>query len=119
MLFRSDGSYHQGPVWPWLLGHYALAESRVHGDADRAQQRMHALRDHLLDAGMGTVSEILDGAAPHMPRGCPSQAWSVACLLEAWQSLERSKRTVARRAARTTQRPPRTVDRLMAEGATR
>jgi 4-alpha-glucanotransferase len=118
-VWQRDGSYHQGPVWPWLLGHYALAECRVHGDADRAQQRLHALRDHLLDAGAGTVSEILDGAAPHTPRGCPSQAWSVACLLEAWQGLERSKRKAARNAARTGRRAPRTAERLVTEGARR
>ena len=87
-----DGSYHQGPVWGWLLGHYALAEYRAHGDAAAAQARLQPIRDHLLDAGLGTVSEIFDGAAPHVPRGAPAQAWSVACALEAWQRLERLKR---------------------------
>ncbi|MGH8729320.1 MAG: amylo-alpha-1,6-glucosidase, partial [Burkholderiales bacterium] len=87
-----DGSYHQGPVWAWLLGHYALAEYRVHGDAEAAQKRLEPLRDHLLDAGLGTVSEIFDAAPPHTPRGCPSQAWSVACALEAWLRLEQAKR---------------------------
>ena len=91
-VWERDGSYHQGPVWAWLLGHYALAEYRVHGDAAAAQARLTPIRDHLLDAGLGTVSEILDGAAPHVPRGAPAQAWSVACVLEAWQRLERGKR---------------------------
>ena len=84
-----DGSYHQGPVWGWLLGHYALADYRVHGDAAAAQAWLEPIRDHLLDAGLGTVSEIFDGAPPHQPRGAPAQAWSVACVLEAWQRLER------------------------------
>ncbi len=91
-VWERDGSYHQGPVWVWLLGHYALAEYRVTGDVAAAQARLLPVRDHLLDAGLGTVSEILDGAAPHIPRGAPAQAWSVACMLEAWQRLERLKR---------------------------
>ncbi|MCC8998791.1 MAG: glycogen debranching protein, partial [Candidatus Contendobacter sp.] len=86
-----DSSYHQGPVWAWLLGHYALADYRVHGDAAAAQAWLEPIRDHLLDAGLGTVSEIFDGAPPHQPRGAPAQAWSVACILEAWQRLERLK----------------------------
>ena len=89
-----DGAYHQGTVWAWLLGHYALAEHRVTGDAHAAQARLDPIRDHLLDAGLGTVSEIFDGAAPHVPRGAPSQAWSVACVLEAWWQLERAKRHI-------------------------
>lgn len=91
-VWERDGGYHQGPVWAWLLGHYALAEHRVHGNAAAAQAWLLPVRDHLLDAGLGTVSEILDGAAPHVPRGAPAQAWSVACVLEAWQRLERLKR---------------------------
>ncbi len=86
-----DGGYHQGPVWAWLLGHYALADYRVHGQAAAAQAWLEPIRDHLLDAGLGTVSEIFDGAPPHLPRGTPAQAWSVACVLEAWQRLERLK----------------------------
>ena len=94
-VWERDGAYHQGPVWAWLLGHYALAEYRVHGNARAAQLRLEPLRDHLLDAGLGTVSEIFDGAPPHTPRGCPAQAWSVACTLEAWVRLERAKRKAA------------------------
>ncbi len=91
-VWERDGSYHQGPVWAFLLGHYALAEYRVTGDAEMAQARLDPLRDHLLDAALGTVSEIFDGAPPHTPRGAPSQAWSVACTLEAWWRLEKAKR---------------------------
>ncbi|WP_262269925.1 amylo-alpha-1,6-glucosidase [Microvirga yunnanensis] len=87
-----DGSYHQGPAWAWLLGHFALAEYRVHGDAARAQERLSVVADHLLDAGLGTISEIFDGDSPHRPRGAPAQAWSVACVLEAWWRLERARR---------------------------
>ncbi|HSC72057.1 MAG TPA: amylo-alpha-1,6-glucosidase [Candidatus Methylomirabilis sp.] len=90
-VLERDGSYHQGPVWGWLLGHYALAEFRVHGDAAAAQALLSPVRHHLADAGLGTMSEIFDGAPPHTPRGCPSQAWSVACILDAWWRLERAK----------------------------
>ncbi len=91
-VWERDGSYHQGPVWAWLLGHYALAEYRVHGDAAAAQAWLEPICNHLLDAGLGTISEIFDGAPPHIPRGAPAQAWSVACILDAWQRLERLKR---------------------------
>lgn len=86
-----DSMYHQGPVWAWLLGHYALAEYRVFGDAAAAQSRLDPMHDHLLDAGLGTVSELFDGDPPHHARGAPSQAWSVACILDAWCQLERAK----------------------------
>jgi glycogen debranching enzyme len=88
-----DAAYHQGTAWAWLLGHYALAEYRVTGDAHAAQVRLEPIRDHLLDAGLGTVSEIFDGTPPHHPRGAPSQAWSVACVLQSWWQLERAKRS--------------------------
>ena len=91
-VWARDSGYHQGPVWAWLLGHYCLAEHRVHGDADAAITRLEPMRDHLADAGLGNVSEIFDGAAPHRPVGCPAQAWSVACILEAWWRLRRMRR---------------------------
>ena len=90
-VWERDSAYHQGPVWAWLLGHFAMAEFRVHGDAARAQARLEPLRDHLFDAGLGTVSEIFDGGAPHSPRGAPVQAWSVAATLETWWRLEKAK----------------------------
>jgi 4-alpha-glucanotransferase len=90
-----DGSYHQGPVWAWLLGHWALAYYRVHRDAVAAQAWLAPLADHLRDAALGQVSEIFDGDAPHTPRGAPAQAWSVACALDAWWRLERAKQAAA------------------------
>jgi 4-alpha-glucanotransferase len=83
-----DAAYHQGTVWAWLLGHYTLAEYRVTGDAAAAQARLAPIADHLRDAGLGTLGEIFDGDPPHRPRGCPAQAWSVACILDAWTQLE-------------------------------
>lgn len=91
-----DGAYHQGTVWAWLLGHYALAHYRVHGDAASAQSLLEPLGDHLWDAGLGTISEIFDGAPPHVPKGAPAQAWSVACVLQAWWQLEQFKQDQAK-----------------------
>lgn len=90
-VIERDSAYHQGTVWAWLLGHYAMAEFRVTGNPVESQARFEPIRDHLFDAGLGTVSEIFDGSPPHHPRGCPAQAWSVACILEAWWKLERAK----------------------------
>ena len=92
-----DGSYHQGPVWAWLLGHWALAHYRVHGDVAAAQAWLEPVGDHHADAGLGQVSEIFDGDPPHAPRGAPAQAWSVASVLEAWWRLERSRCTSVRK----------------------
>ena len=86
--WHRDGASHQGTVWAWLLGHYALAGYRVEGDADLALQRLAAMRDHLFDAGLGTISEIFEAEPPYRPSGAPSQAWSVACVLEAWWRLK-------------------------------
>jgi len=95
-----DSSYHQGTVWPWLMGHFALAEFRVTGDVDAALGRLAPLQDHLKDAGLGTVSEIFDAEPPHLPRGAPSQAWSVACTLEAWWRLQGARSTLSGNHAR-------------------
>jgi 4-alpha-glucanotransferase len=91
-VWSRDSAYHQGTVWAWLLGHYALAECRVSGDPVLALSRLQAIPQHLNEAGLGTVSEVFDGDAPHTPRGAPSQAWSVACILEAWWKLQRAQR---------------------------
>ena len=89
-VLERDSGYHQGPAWGWLLGHYAMAEYRVHGNAAAALAVLEPIRDHLQDAGLGTISEIFDGAPPHLPRGAPAQAWSVAGVLQAWEWLSRS-----------------------------
>ncbi|MGD8933083.1 MAG: amylo-alpha-1,6-glucosidase, partial [Chromatiales bacterium] len=90
-------AYHQGTVWGWLLGHYAMAEFRVTGDARAAQARLRPMADHLQDTGLGTLSEIFDGDPPHLPRGAPAQAWSVACTLEAWWRLQQLDGATQRR----------------------
>ncbi|HVG77208.1 MAG TPA: amylo-alpha-1,6-glucosidase [Patescibacteria group bacterium] len=82
-----DGAYHQGTVWGWLLGPFALAHARVYGDRAAALALLEPMRHHLDDYGVGSIAEIFDGAAPFLPRGCPAQAWSVAETLRAWQAL--------------------------------
>ncbi|MCP9791869.1 glycogen debranching enzyme family protein [Vulcanococcus limneticus Candia 3F8] len=82
-----DQAYHQGTVWGWWLGPWALAQARVQGSPQPALQWLEAIGDHLAAAGLGSVSEIFDGDPPHAPRGCIAQAWSVAEVLRAWTEL--------------------------------
>ena len=82
--YQRDGAYHQGTVWTWLLGPYFDAVLAVDGiESARAEfeRIMPVLRVHLSEAGLGTISEIFDADAPHAPKGCLSQAWSVAEVL--------------------------------------
>ncbi len=78
--FLRDSAYHQGTVWAWLLGPYLTALVRVRGKTGQKQglKLLQAVRNHLAEAGIGQISEIFDGDAPHTPRGCIAQAWSVA-----------------------------------------
>ena len=78
-----DGAYHQGTVWPWLAGPFVEAWVRVRGGTPdvRREARVRFLEPLLAagdEAGIGHLPEIADGDAPHAPRGCPFQAWSVA-----------------------------------------
>ncbi len=82
-----DEAYHQGTAWPWWFGPYMKALVRVTGDRTQARRLLAPFRGHLLEAGLGTISEIFDGDSPHEPRGCIAQAWSVGALLEAWEFL--------------------------------
>ena len=84
---QRDGAYHQGTVWTWLLGPYALAHHKVYGDTEHALALLEGLAPHLDEACIGSISEIMDGDAPHSPRGCFAQAWSVAETLRAYHSL--------------------------------
>ena len=78
-----DRAYHQGTVWPWLLGPFVEAWVRVRGDGieirrEARRRFLEPLAHHLDMAGLEHLPEIADGATPHHPRGCPFQAWSVA-----------------------------------------
>ncbi|MER3432280.1 MAG: glycogen debranching protein [Leptolyngbya sp. ERB_1_1] len=79
-----DGAYHQGTVWGWLIGAYAIAHYRVYGDSTRAREFLEPMANHLRAQGLGSLSEIFDGDAPMMPHGCVAQAWTVAEVLRAW-----------------------------------
>jgi predicted glycogen debranching enzyme len=83
-----DGAYHQGTVWSWLLGPFALAHFSAYGDAAAARSFLQPLADHLADYGVGSIAEIFDGDPPFRPAGCIAQAWSVAETLRAWHLLD-------------------------------
>jgi predicted glycogen debranching enzyme len=83
-LRSRDAAYHQGTVWPWLIGPYIDAYLRVHPDRLGARQLLRAFPEHLCEAGVGSISEIFDAEDPYAPGGCIAQAWSVAEVLRAW-----------------------------------
>ncbi len=74
-----DSAYHQGTVWPWLMGPFLTAWRRVYGRED--PHLLDALHSYMANEGMGRLPELFDGDAPHRAAGCISQAWSVAELL--------------------------------------
>ena len=80
-LRARDAAYHQGTVWVWLIGPFIDAWLKVYPDITIARTMLHGFNAHLFDEGIGTVSEIFDGDPPYLPRGCISQAWSVAEVL--------------------------------------
>ena len=87
-----DEAYHQGTVWPWLLGHFGEACLKVAPDREGTRDSLRLylrtfLRRHFLEAGIGCVSEIFDGDSPHRPNGCISQAWSVAEMIRLYTLL--------------------------------
>jgi predicted glycogen debranching enzyme len=82
-----DAKYHQGTVWAWLMGPFIVAYLRVYGESQEAREQasewLAPFDAHFRSAGLGNISEIFDGDAPHTPCGCIAQAWSVAELLRA------------------------------------
>jgi predicted glycogen debranching enzyme len=88
-----DGAYHQGTVWSWLLGPFALAHFRVYRDAAAALLFLEPISQHLRDACLGSISEIFDGDSPHHGTGCFAQAWSVAEVLRSWVFLQNAAKT--------------------------
>jgi predicted glycogen debranching enzyme len=106
--FERDSAYHQGTVWPWLMGPYITAYCNVH-DGSSEETRQHArellkpLEAQMEKAGLGQVAEIYDGEEPRRARGCFAQAWSVGELLRvlgenvypAWSSVSAGTRPVS------------------------
>ncbi|HEX7216141.1 MAG TPA: glycogen debranching enzyme N-terminal domain-containing protein [Methylomirabilota bacterium] len=82
-----DGAYHQGTAWAWLLGPFALAHYRLHGDREAARAFLAPMAQHLADHGLGSIAEVFGAEPPFRPDGCIAQAWSVAETLRAWCEL--------------------------------
>jgi predicted glycogen debranching enzyme len=82
-----DSAYHQGTVWPWLLGPFVTAYVKTRGrtpeSREQARRWIEGFEQHLETAGLGQISEVADAEAPFAPKGCIAQAWSVAELLRA------------------------------------
>jgi len=83
-----DAIYHQGLVWSWLQGPFALAHYRAYKDRVAALRFLEPLAKAIDTYGLGTLAEIFEGDAPHRPRGCIAQAWTVGEVLRAWKELQ-------------------------------
>ena len=93
-VWGRDSAYHQGTVWPWLTGPFFAAKLRFSEDKSaviaQVEGWLQRFSSHFSEAGIGQVSEIFDGDAPHHPRGCIAQAWSVSELLRLAKLVRRS-----------------------------
>jgi len=81
-------AYHNGTVWPWLLGPFVTAFIKTRPEPETRRIALEKFlvpffKKTIFDAGLGTVSEVYDGDQPHSPNGCIAQAWSVAEPLRA------------------------------------
>ncbi len=83
-----DSAYHQGTVWPWLMGPFVVAHFDAHGGDAAARQRclqwLSPLREYRTGEGMDQLPEVFDGDPPHRPGGCPAQAWSLATMIQSF-----------------------------------
>ncbi|MBI4218405.1 MAG: glycogen debranching enzyme N-terminal domain-containing protein [Elusimicrobia bacterium] len=88
---QRDRAYHQGSVWPWLIGPYITAFLKCHGRGKTVKAKLMEILDslfmHLEDTGLGFIPEIFDGDSPHTPRGAVAQAWNSAEILRAYFEL--------------------------------
>jgi predicted glycogen debranching enzyme len=81
---QRDSAYHQGAVWPWLIGPYIDVHLYLNNDRSALLPLLEPLIDHLWVACLGTISEVAEPEPPYTPGGCFAQAWSVAELLRCW-----------------------------------
>jgi predicted glycogen debranching enzyme len=92
-----DAAYHQGTVWPWLIGPYVDAYLKLHpDDLPGAEKLLRAFNDHLGDDAVGSIAEIFDAEPPYLHRGCVAQAWSVSEVLRSYvqvANLRKKKET--------------------------
>lgn len=88
---QRDKAYHQGTVWPWLLGHYAEAYFKLHEKSglNHIKKLYASFEEEMGKHGLGSISEVYDGDPPHEPGGAISQAWSVAELLRIHQMISK------------------------------
>jgi glycogen debranching enzyme len=89
-MSQRDAVYHQGTVWPWLLGSYVAACLQIANRRDWAEEAVGQIGAMLDDYGLGGIAEVYDGDAPHRPGACPWQAWSVAEVSRAFRLVQRS-----------------------------
>jgi predicted glycogen debranching enzyme len=96
-LRTRDAAYHQGTVWPWLMGAYVDAWLRVYPDQRQEARNFlcDLLKRHMREACIGSISEIFDAEGQFTPRGCIAQAWSVAELLRAWVNVSQDEQKAA------------------------
>lgn len=87
---QRDTAYHQGTAWAWLLGPFVSAHLKVYQNQRLARSYLQPLVQHLLNNGVGNISEIFDGDSPFLARGCPAQARSVAEILRLWQDINKT-----------------------------
>jgi len=93
---QRDEAYHQGTVWPFLIGPFIEAYLKVHDFSGESKSRAAAILEPLArhltdDACLGSISEIFDGDAPYRPGGCPAQAWSVAEVIRAYRLVHSTR----------------------------
>ncbi len=118
-----DGAYHQGTVWPWLMGPFITAYIKANGGGEAARRQaaewLESLKGHLADGGLGHISEIFDGDAPQRPCGCIAQAWSVAEILRAYVEDVKGIRPAPRVESKAPQAIAKTKDRSASSTAAR
>jgi glycogen debranching enzyme len=104
-VWGRDSAYHQGTVWPWLIGPYFRAKLKFAEGSpaavEEARAWLQSFSAHFSEAGLSQVSEIFDGDAPHQPRGCIAHAWSVSELLWLAKLVEQLTPASGGKSART------------------
>ncbi len=87
-----DSAYHQGTVWPWLMGHFVDAYYKLHGKRANsiAKNLLNSIEEDMCKYGICSVAEVYDGDPPHRPAGAISQAWSVAEILRVKRLYEQN-----------------------------